>query len=82
MSKYELNKMIRNFNRDASCRERCASAPQEFVSGYDLTSEEAQAFLDRDIRKLYQLGVHGLILRPFTIINRVSEIDYLQAIRG
>jgi len=82
LSSYGLNKMIRDFNRDAASRERCVSAPNDFVAGYDLTAEEAQAFLDRDIGKLYRLGVHGLILRPFTIINRVSETDYLQAIRG
>lgn len=82
MSRYGLNKMIRDFNRDPVSRERCTNSPQAFVAGYDLTEEEARAFLDRDVRKLYRLGVHGLILRPFTIINRISENDYLQAIRG
>lgn len=82
MSRYGLNKMIRDFNRDPASREKCTASPQAFLAGYDLTDEEAQAFLDRDVRTLYRLGVHGLILRPFTIINRVSENDYLQAIRG
>lgn len=82
MSRYALNKMIRDFNREPASRERCASDPHAFVASYDLTPEEARAFLDQDIGKLYRLGVHGLILRPFTIINRVSETDYLQAIRG
>jgi len=74
--------MIRDFNRNPLNREKCANSPEAFVAGYELTDEEARAFLDRDIGKLYRLGVHGLILRPFTIINRVSENDYLQAIRG
>lgn len=82
MSRYGLNKMIRDFNRNPVNRDKCASSPKDFVAGYDLTEEEILAFLDRDIGKLYRLGVHGLILRPFTIINRVSENDYLQAIRG
>lgn len=82
MSSYGLNKLIRDYNRDPLNREHCSRAPHAFVAGYDLTADETQAFLDRDIGKLYRLGVHGLILRPFTIINRVSETDYLQAIRG
>lgn len=82
MSRYGLNKMIRDFNRDPAAREKCTRAPEEFVGGYDLTPEETKAFLDRDVRTLYRMGVHGLILRPFTIINSVSEIDYLKAIRG
>jgi hypothetical protein len=28
------------------------------------------------------MGVHGLILRPFTLLHEVSEPDYLKAIRG
>jgi len=31
---------------------------------------------------LYGMGVHGLLLRPFTILHKVAEPDYLKAIRG
>ena len=82
MSAYGLNKMIRDFNRDPQCRQRHAASPAEFVRGYDVSPEETTAFLANDVRTLYKLGVHGLILRPFTIINKMSETDYLEAIRG
>jgi Aromatic-ring-opening dioxygenase LigAB, LigA subunit len=82
VSAYGLNKMIRDFNRDPQCRQRYAASPAEFVGGYDVSPEEAAAFLANDVRDLYKLGVHGLILRPFTIINKMSETDYLEAIRG
>ena len=82
MSAYGLNKMIRDFNRDPHCRQRHAASPAEFVRGYDVSPEEAAAFLANGVRTLYKRGVHGLILRPFTIINKMSETDYLEAIRG
>ena len=82
MSAYGLNKMIRDLNRDPVCRQRHAASPPEFVGGYDVDQEEAAAFLANDVRSLYKLGVHGLILRPYTIINKMSEPDYLRAIRG
>ena len=31
---------------------------------------------------LKRFGAHGLILRPFTILQNMSEPDYLAAIRG
>ena len=82
VSTYGLNKMIRDYNRDPACRQRRAASPAEFVGGYDISEDEAAAFLADDIRRLYKLGVHGLILRPYTLINKMSENDYLQAIRG
>ena len=82
MSAYGLNKMIRDLNRDPQCRQRHTASPAEFVRGYDVSPEETTAFLAYDVRTLYKLGVHGLILRPFTLINKMSETDYLQAIRG
>jgi hypothetical protein len=35
-----------------------------------------------DMGALYGMGVHGLLLRPFTILHNVAEADYLKAIRG
>ena len=47
----------------------------------ELSDEERRAVLDRDVTALYRLGVHGLILRPFTILHQMPEPDYLEAIR-
>jgi hypothetical protein len=49
---------------------------------YALSVDERQALRSFDIGKLYRMGVHGLILRPFTLLHEVSEPDYLKAIRG
>lgn len=82
MSTYTLQKMLREVNRVPSARERYFAEKEAFVSRYALTDDERSAVLAFDVRKLYALGVHGLILRPFTIIHKMSEPDYLRAIRG
>jgi len=38
--------------------------------------------LDLDVRSLYTLGVHSLLLRPFTLIHKVSNEDYARALKG
>ena len=80
MSIYALQKTIREINRNHETRQSFMAAPQGALAGFDLTSEERDALIGRDYRALYRLGVHGLILRPFSIINGVSEADYLSAI--
>ncbi|HEY0146685.1 MAG TPA: hypothetical protein VGB93_11165 [Methylovirgula sp.] len=80
MSIYALQKTIREINRNHEMRQRFMAVPQDALADFDLTSEERDALIGRDYRALYRLGVHGLILRPFSIINGVSEADYLSAI--
>ena len=81
MSTYTLNKLLRDVNRDPGIRERFFKDAAAVASGYDLTGEERRAVLERDVTALYRMGVHGLILRPFTILHQMPEPDYLEAIR-
>jgi hypothetical protein len=53
-----------------------------FVQGYDLTEQEAAAVLKVDVRALYTMGVHSLLLRPFTLLNKVSNEDYARSLKG
>lgn len=82
MSLYALQKLIRDVNRRPSAREAFFAAPDKFAEGYDLAGDEREALLKFDVGKLYALGVHGLLLRPFTLLHRMPEPDYLKAIRG
>jgi hypothetical protein len=82
MSLYALQKLIRDVNRKPELRKSYFDSPTQFAQSYDLTDDERQALLTLDIGQLYAKGVHGLLLRPFTIILSVSEPDYLKAIRG
>ena len=81
MSAYTLNKMLREINRDAGARQRYFDDAEAFALGFELTDEERRAFLARDIGALYRFGAHGLILRPFTLLQQMPEPDYLRLIR-
>ena len=82
MSLYQLQKLIYQVNRDPTQRERYRRDPADFVKSYELTEQEASAVLQMDIRTLYKLGVHSLLLRPFTLLHRVSNENYAKALAG
>ena len=82
MSLYQLQKLIYHVNRDPSQREHYRQNPALFVKGYELTEEEESAPVNVDVRKLYILGVHSLLLRPFTLLHKVSNEDYAKALAG
>lgn len=82
MSLYQLQKLLYHVNRDPAQRERYRRDPSAFVKHYELSDEEAKAALDVDVRSLYLLGVHALLLRPFTLLHKVSNEDYAKALKG
>jgi Aromatic-ring-opening dioxygenase LigAB, LigA subunit len=82
MSLYALQKLIRDVNRKPDCREAYFQSAETFAAGYDLTAEERAALVGMNVGELYAMGVHGLLLRPFTLLRQMGEEDYLKAIRG
>lgn len=82
MSTYALNKMLREINRIPARRESYFQDPAAFAAAFELSDGERTAFLARDIGTLYKLGVHGLILRPFSLLHKMREPEYLTAIRS
>ena len=82
MSVYALQKLIREINRNPEVRARFFKAPEHVVMDYELSGGERDALVARDYGAMYRLGVHGLLLRPFSILHAVSERDYLDAIRA
>lgn len=82
MSAYTLNKMLREVNRNPKVRERFFQSRAAVADDFELTEDERRAFLENDVGALYRCGVHGLILRPFTLLQNMPEPDYLSAIRG
>jgi hypothetical protein len=82
MSKYALNKMLRDINQSPHKREQYFADASAFADAYDLDAQERAAFLSSDVGALYRLGAHGLILRPFTLLKQMPEAEYLRAIRS
>jgi Aromatic-ring-opening dioxygenase LigAB, LigA subunit len=79
---YALQKLIREVNRNPQTRQAFFDAPAQVACGYELSDAERAALVNRDYGALYRFGVHGLLLRPFSILHSISEPDYLRAIRG
>jgi hypothetical protein len=82
MSLYQLQKFIYQVNRDAAQRERYRRDPAAFIKGYELSDAEARAALDVDVRTLYRMGVHSLLLRPFTLLHKLSNEAYAEALKN
>jgi hypothetical protein len=82
MSLYALQKLIRDVNRKPACRDAFFQSAEKFSAGYDLAPDERAAVTGMNVRQLYAMGVHGLLLRPFTLLHNMPEPDYLKAIRG
>jgi hypothetical protein len=82
MSLYQLQKLMYEVNRNPERREEYRKDKLTFAARYELTSEEKNAVTQLDIRRLYQLGVHPLLLRPFSLLHQVSNEDYAKALAG
>ena len=82
MSLYALQKLIRDVNRKPACRDAFFRSAETFAAGYDLAADERAAVTGMNVGELYAMGVHGLLLRPFTLLHNMPEPDYLKAIRG
>ena len=82
MSLYQLQKLIYHVNRESAQRERYRQDPAAFIKTYELSDDEAKAALAVDVRALYSMGVHSLLLRPFTLLHKVSNEDYTKALKG
>jgi hypothetical protein len=81
MSAYALNKMLREVNRNPAARQRFFENAEAYAADYELSDDERRAFLACDIGALYRFGAHGLILRPFTLLQQMPEPEYLRLIR-
>ena len=82
MTLYTLQKAIREINRDPLVREQFMASPDSIATRFQLTELERNALIARDYGTLYRMGVHGLLLRPFSLLHQQPEPDYLRAIRG
>ena len=82
MSLYEVQKLVQDVNRNPDARQQFLEKRELLANDYELTVDELTAVIEFKIYDLYDMGVHPLLLRPFTIIHGISDPDYLKAIRG
>jgi hypothetical protein len=80
-SAYRLQKLIRDINRSPHTRASFTADPEGLVRAWGLEEAQADALVRRDYGALYRMGVHGLLLRPFSLLHDVPEPEYLRQIR-
>ncbi len=81
LSLYQLQKVLFDINRDPDVYRRFVDDFAGLLDRYDLTEEERQALLQRDIGLIYVLGVNCQILMHFAAACGVGWSDYLQRMR-
>lgn len=82
MSLYEVQKLLFHVNREPNTFDRFLREREKLVAEYRLTEEEQRAVLTADFRRLYEMGVHSLLLGPLAATLGISFPDYLAILRG
>jgi hypothetical protein len=81
MSLYEVQKLLFHVNRDPKSLDRFRREREKLPGEYRLTQEEQRAVLETDLRRLYEMGVHSLLLGPLAANLGLSFPDYLAILR-
>ena len=81
MSLYQQQKLLYNLNRDERLQQRFKTDLPGLLAEYELDDEERLAIEQRDIGKLYVLGVNGQLLMHYAAFLGMPWPDYLQAMR-
>jgi hypothetical protein len=80
MSLYYVQKLFYHLLVDPKARQRFKADRDSMLSDYKLQPEELDAIKSVDLAALYRMGVHPLLLRPFSTIHGMGMPDYMKAI--
>ncbi len=81
MSLYQVQKLLFELNRDPRVQEEYCATPEELLGRYELTDEEREAFLARDVGLIYVLGANGQLLMHYAAFLGMPWPAYIQAMR-
>ncbi len=82
MSAYQIAKLMYRLKDDEAAIAAWKADSEAVLAGYDLTADELTAIRAKDIRTLYAMGVHPLLVRPFSVVSGLAPAEYLKAIEG
>ncbi len=82
MSVYHVQKLFYHLLVDPKVRERFKADSDSVLADYKLQPEEVRAIRSVDLATLYRMGVHPLLLRPFSTMKGMGMPEYLKAISG
>ena len=80
MSLYYVQKLFYHLLVDPKVKQRFQTDLEDTLSDYKLTPEELAAIKSFDLATLYRMGVHPLLLRPFSGLKGMAMPEYLKAI--
>jgi hypothetical protein len=73
MSRYQVDKLLRETVLDADALARYVAGPAAFLVGRDLAIDERRALVEQDYGALYALGAH-----PFLLWGWAARVDALR----
>jgi hypothetical protein len=73
-----LNVIAGDMIRDRALAKKLDDDPQYFLNNYTVTEEELTAMRERDMVRLYQLGLHPFLLVRFA--GMMGILEYWQAL--
>lgn len=80
MSLYAMQKAIFDLKRDKQRAALLRTAPLLALQGAELTHDELSAMTRGDLATLYLMGVHPLLLAPYSRMLGISRSDYQRAL--
>jgi hypothetical protein len=80
MSVLGISSFIYRLKNDATVRTAFASRSDAAFEGFELTQEEKDVLCDGDVVALYRLGVHPLLLAPFSRYAGIPRPKYQAAL--
>jgi hypothetical protein len=85
MSLYAVQKFIYQLKKDKALQQLFKSGPDEALAACGLSAAEAAALKNGDLAKLYEMGVHPLLLAPYSRFMGIPRPRYqelLEPLRG
>ena len=85
MSLHGVESFMYKLKNDAGVQARFKDRSPDALAGFDVTAEERRALLEGDVAALYSIGVHPLLLVPYSRyvgIPRPQYLARLQPLRG
>jgi hypothetical protein len=80
MSLYGVQSFMFRLKRDPALQNGLAQRDERAFEGFPLEAAERTAILSGDIAELYRMGVHPLLLAPYSRYAGVSPTAYKQVL--
>lgn len=85
MVSFEVERFIFELKKDEVLQQALKARSPSTFDGFTLRDEERNALRDGDIESLYRMGVHPLLLAPYSRYVGIASPDYhqrLDALKG